>query len=466
MTKSKVSFVLLACLCVAMVALMAVPMGAGAAIGTVKWATPVFEGVDSYYGVGTIVAYEAGATAQVSVPVNNDQGVDVTIREATITMDWGAVHAATVAPTVLRTGETGTFTFDVPIPATASNTMLHNYKVNVGFQKQDTDYVKNLAVTDAGVLVVGNTYQFDHPNIVSDTVKVYFVNTLVTPWTIVQQTTGWMMDTQLARLGQITFGSPVPAGTAVYADYRYCETATGTVDGVNKVFYTQQKPVVSGTLRVFFRSDFTNDLVEATGFTADLETGKITLATAPTTFQTVWVSYEYWTRWGTVSMTDLAVYSADQAAAVVAKKTYSDMNSNYPQYLFTPGTAAARARAEANVSAAKAATEYSVGDFANAKTDYEAAVASLQAAIEADNTLNTGTETALIGLLSGADGVIDAYSAKLNGEAKESNGQASMYKNVGVFTILLGVATLLAGIAGIFWAFSRYVEAKGPRQQT
>ena len=56
------------------------------------------------------------------------------------------------------------------------------------------------------------------------------------------------------------------------------------------------------------------------------------------------------------------------------------------------------------------------GDFAAAKTDYDAAVASLQSAIDADATLNTPVETALMGLLSSAEPVVDAYAAKLNAE--------------------------------------------------
>ncbi len=73
-------------------------------------------------------------------------------------------------------------------------------------------------------------------------------------------------------------------------------------------------------------------------------------------------------------------------------------------------------------------------------------------------------ENSLLGLLSSAEPVIDAFAAKLNAEAKQADGQASMYKNLGVFYIMLGVATLLAGIGGVLWAYSRLVAAKGPKQ--
>jgi lysozyme family protein len=150
---------------------------------------------------------------------------------------------------------------------------------------------------------------------------------------------------------------------------------------------------------------------------------------------------------------------------MLSKQQYNSMSTNYPAYLFTPGTAAAKAQEEASVAAAKAAVANSNGDFANAKAGYEAAVAKLQSAIDADATLNTPVEAALMGLISSAEPVVDAFAAKLNADAKQADGEASMYKNLGVFTILLGVATLLAGLGGILWAYSRLVEAKGPKQQ-
>jgi len=452
---------MLACLLVAMVILMAVPMAASAASGiqgTPQWSGAAFMGTDTFYGGANIVAYTAGSTAKLTALVKNEGAVDATIREAKIKFDWGGVFAATNAPTQLKAGETGIFTFEFTVPevAVATNTAMHSYDVIVSYQNQGTNYVRNSAAWDDAVFSAGTTYQLDQPNIVPGSVRVYFIDTLPTPDTITEQTTGWVMD---ERLGTITFGAAVPGTTAIRADYQYCEAVTGTVDGVNKVFYTTQKPLVDGSLKVYLRNDTTQKFeAAAAGWTVDLETGKITLASAPSTVQSVRVAYEYWSRWPTSTGTNFVVYSADQAGAVDASQKYNSMNNNYPGYLFTPGTVAAKAQEEAAVTAAKAAADYKAGDFVNAKTGYEAAVVSLQAAIDADSTLNTPVETALLGLLSGADDVVNAYGDKLKGEA-------SMDKNIGVFYIMLGVSTLLAGLAGILWAYSRLVAAKGQRQQ-
>jgi hypothetical protein len=261
----------------------------------------------------------------------------------------------------------------------------------------------------------------------------------------------------------------VPGTVQVYADYRYGTQLATLPDGSNTVFYTADAPLVDGSLKVYLRNDITEKYDAATVSAVDLETGKFTLASAPTTSQTVVVSYEYWNRMGDPLLkatgNNFVVYSADQADATGLKQTYDNLNNNYPAYLFTPGTAAAKTREEARVAYAKANAEYKNGDFAAAKADYQAALTSLQGAVEADNTLNTGVEQTIVGMLSSADGVVDAYANKLNAEAKQANGQASMYKNVGVFTILLGVATLLAGLAGILWAYSRLVAARVQKTQ-
>jgi hypothetical protein len=454
-TKRKVSVALLACLMVVMAILMAVPMGSSAASGiqSTQWSGAAFMGVDNFYGGANVVAYTAGSTAKLTALVKNEGAVDATIREAKIRFDWGDVFAATNAPTQLKAGETGVFTFEFTVPdvAVATNTAMHSYDVIVGYQNQGTNYVRNLAAWDDGVFSAGTTYQLDHQNLIPGSVKVWFEDAAA--HTITEQTTGWVTDD---RIGTITFGAAIPVGATVRTDYQYGEAVTGTVDGVNKVFYTTQKPLADGSVKVYLRNDTTQKFdPAATGWTVDLETGKITLASAPSTVQSVIVGYEYWSRWPTSTGTNFVVYSADQAGAADSAQTYNSMNTNYPAYLFTPGTVAAKAREEASVTAAKAAADYTAGDFANAKTGYETAVTSLQAAIEADATLNTPVETAVMGLLSGADDVVNAYAGKLKGEA-------SMDKNVGVFYIMLGVAVILAGLATIIWAFAQFVVARGP----
>jgi hypothetical protein len=459
-TKRKVSIVLLACLSVMAVILMALPLAASAASGiqSTQWSGSVFMGTDDFYGTG-VVAFKAGSAARLTALVKNEALVDASIREAKIKFDWGAVVAATSAPTQLKSGETGVFVFDFTVPETAvaTNTSVHSYEVVVGYQNQGTGYVTSFSTGE--FLGIGNGANQDffvaNMPVVASSVKVYWRDTSATPDTItLKDSSTYVLN---PWTGKITFGTAPAVGTWVYADYQYFENA-GAGNGVNKVFYTNSAPLVDGSVKVYVGNSTTEAFTEATGSTVDLETGKITLASAPTSFENVYLTYEYWNRWATVTGNNFVVYSADQSAAVASSQTYDSMNVNYPAYLFTPGTVAAKAAEVAQVSKEKADAEYENGDFAAAKTDYDAAVTGLQSAIDADATLNTPVETALMGLLSGADDAVNSFGHKME-------GQASMAKNIGVFYIMLGVSTLLAGLAGILWAYSRLVAAKGQRQQ-
>jgi len=145
---------------------------------------------------------------------------------------------------------------------------------------------------------------------------------------------------------------------------------------------------------------------------------------------------------------------------MVAFQEYTALNANAPAFWVPLSTGGATAASNAAVLAAGGNARYAAGDFAEAADLYDQAVTQLKQAYAANNTLSLTAETAIAGLASNAAPAIDAYGKKLNGEAAAAHGQASMYKNVGVFTILLGVATLLAGIGGILWAYSRLVEAR------
>jgi len=463
-TKRKVSVALLACLSVVMVILMAVPIGASAAPPTgvlsAQWSGAAFQGTDAFYGGTSVVAYKAGDNVSLTANVYNNEGVDITIREAEVKFDWGGVFPATTAPTQLRNGETGVFNFAFTLPGNdvATNGTLHSYQIIVGFQRQGTGYVNNFHAGE--LLGIGNgvnqNFFCGTTPVLSSSLKVSWVDPVahtVTP----KDSSTYTPD---PLTGKITFGTAPGAGIQVYADYTSFENA-GTGNGVNVVFYTGFAPVVNNSLSVYIGNGITGTFTVASGWTVDVETGKVTLASAPSAFETVCFAYENWVRMTPTAAamgSNFAVYSADQAGAMASAQQYNSINANYPAYLFAPGTAAAKAQEEASVSAAKAGAEYKDGDFADAKTDYDAAVASLQTAINSDSTLNTTAETALLGLLSRGDNVVDAYAAKLN-------GQATMSKNIGVFYIMLGVATLLAGIGGIIWAFSQVIHARGPRQQ-
>ena len=459
MRKSR--FIVLACVLLLAVILVAIPTTATAAIDSVKWSVPVYQGLDNYYGAN-VVAFTAGSTANVTVQVTNDQGVDVTIREAKILLDWGTEYTGT-GPAVLRTGETGSFTFAVAVPATASSSVLHAYQVKVGYQRQDANYVTTY---QAGQMIGngdGATLQFFTVSspILESSLRVFWRDTLPTPDTITyKDPSTYSVD---ALTGRITFGAAPPVGTQVYVDYQYFQSL-GAGNGVKTVFFTVSKPVVNGTLQAYVANGATGTFTVATGWTADYETGKITLASAPTAFETVYVTYESWTRWPIVANNNLAVYGTVQAGAMTAFQEYTALNANAPAFWVPLSTAGATARSNAAVFAAQANARYAAGDFAAAGDLYEDAVDQLKASYAANASLSGTAETAVASLVQNAAPVVEAYGNKLDGEAKAAEGQASMYKNVGVFSILLGVATLLAGLAGILWAYSRLVEARGPKQ--
>lgn len=456
----KSRFLVLACVLLLAVILVAIPTTASAAVGAAKWSVPVYQGVDSFYGAN-VVAFAAGSTANVTVPVTNDQAFDVTIREAKITLDWGQTYDGT-GPASLKPGETASFSFAVAIPASASSQVLHSYQVKVGYQLQNAPYVQHLKVHEFIGNGNGVTLQFFTVSspIVASSLKVYWQSAGPPASIALQDASSYTLD---AYSGRITFGAAPPAGTQVWVDYQYFESL-GMGTGAQTVYVTNSKPVVNGTLQVFVANPTTGEFQAAAGWTADYETGKITLASAPTGFQQVFATYESWTRWPLVTGNNLAVYGTDQAAAMDAFQEYTNLNANAPVYWLPLSTTGATARSEAAVLAAHANGRYAAGDFAAAASLYQQAADKLEEAFAANAGLSLDAETAVKSLVQEAAPVIDAYGNKLNGEAEAAKGQASMYKNVGVFSILLGVATLLAGIGGILWAYSRLVEARGPKQ--
>jgi hypothetical protein len=272
-------------------------------------------------------------------------------------------------------------------------------------------------------------------------------------------------------LGTVAWIAPyAPAGT-VFAAFKYIAAWTQG-DGTNAVFRFQtdetKLPIVDGSVIVCKRVDagpIDSVTKVDTGWTVDLNTGTLTFTTAPAADEFVGVYYQYDNAF-TSAASNFAAYSADQASAMGLAIQYNNLNTNPPgSWLGAPfSTAGTQDKAAAAVLAAQAATKYAGGDFAGAKADYQSAVDKLNAAYTANSTLSNTAETTVADLLTKAGPVADAYAAKLNAEAKQANGEASMDKNIGVFYIMLGVATLLAGLAGLLWAYSRLVAARGPRQ--
>ena len=455
MTKRKVSILLLACLSVAMVILMAVPMGASAAIvvSGVNWYGTTHEGTDSFYG-GSVNAFTAGSRGKVAFSIQNTFGYDVNIKSVTLNFDWGQQYAATSAPTALKAGESSVVRFEFDVPSTDGiNAVVHSWEMKVAYESQDAPAIVMRQVDTAIGTGIANQV-------------VLLTQTAVEPGSVVVYVNGglWTSGYSVNLYDHsVTFTTAVTALQNITIYYRYGELLFSG-DGALAAGYLNNVPAASCDAP-FLRDTIAlqHNSVAAGAYSVDLNTGRVTLTTAPQDWQDVYVSYVYYPT-VTQTGTGVAVYTSDQAAAMAASDNFTTMRGSMPAFTFN-SAAGLKGVQDADALAAKAANEYKAGDFAGANTDYQAAISALQTAIGLDTTLNTTVETALTGLLSGGGTVVDAYGAKLNAEAKQANGEAAMYKNIGVFTILLGVATLLAGIGGIIWAFSRVIHARGPRQQ-
>jgi hypothetical protein len=456
-TKRKVSFALILMLVVTGLIVAMLPAAAVAAPGIVElnWSEAAFEGNDAFYGGVAVVAYEAGSTAKMEFRVKNDSTADLTVRGAKATFDWGTCNPTVPAtfPFVLKAGEYASFRFECVVPADASNQTLHNYKVAVEYEGMAGPGIASRINWEA---VVG----FNLANDVA-------VPGAVTLWDVTP--TGALVipvdKYNVAYMtGAISWVAPYPGPTGtLYAAYDYIDFLTGWAqgNGVNKVFKFQtdatKLPIVPDSVKVVKAVGVpVNSVTKVdTGWSVDLQTGTLTFTDAPASYEAVGVFYKYYNSFvGTGA--NLAVYSADQADAQALAAQWTNMNAaGVPPVFWLPlsTTAGAQSLSDSKVLAAQAAAKYAAGDFAGAKADYQSAVDGLNTAYTANGALNTTAETGVASLLTNAGGAIDAYRAKLNGEA-------SMSKNLGVFYIMLGVATLLAGLAGIMWAFSRLVGAR------
>jgi hypothetical protein len=458
--KRKLSFAMLACLLVAMVILMAVPMAASAAIvvtGT-NWYGTTYVGHDDFYGTD-VNAFVAGSNAKVAFNIQNTFDYDVNIKGVTVKFDWGDTYTATSFPATLAHNQGGVVLFDFTVPSTAGiNATTHSYQLEVAYESADAPAIVTSAVTSATGTGIANQ--------VVTLTATPGVNP-VAPNSVVVYVNGGLWTSGFSPnlySGTVTFTTAVTLNQNITIYWKYGEKLFDG-NGSLKAGYLNSIPVASVDAP-FIRDEVAlqNNPVAADGYTANLATGRVALtaATAPQGWQHVFVSYVYYPTWSDTG-TGVAVYTADQADAMHLEQKLSDLDDEYSQgdYIF-PSTAGTSGIQAAYTLWDKADEEYAAGDFANAKTDYQAALDKLTAAQTGDAALNSSVETALTGLLTNAGTVVDGYGAKLNAEAKASKGQASMYKDVGIFTIMLGVAVLLFGIAGIIWAFSRYVDARGP----
>ncbi len=450
MTKSKVSVALLACLMVVMAVLMALPMVSTAAIVVtgVNWYGTTYVGTDTFYGV-SVNAFEAGTNAKVGFNIENTFAYDVNIKAVTVKFDWGGEpYTATSSPATLAVGQGGTVLFDFTVPSTAGiNATVHGYELKVAYESADAPAI----VTSAVVSATGTGVVNQVVNLVAGTVCA--------PNSIVVYVNGGLWTSGFSQnlyLNNVTFTTAVTAGQDITIYYKYGELLFNG-DGTLKAGYLNNFPAASIDAP-FIRDDVAqqHNPVAADGYTVNLNTGRVALtaAQAPHGWQDVYVSYTYYPTW-TQTGTGIAVYSADQADAQALNVKLTDMNNNTPSTWLPFTTVGSQAKVESDVLRAQADAKYVAGDFAGAETDYQAAIDKLNEARTANATVSTTVETGLLGLLDGADEVVNAYSNKLKGEA-------SMDKNVGVFYIMLGVAVILAGIATIIWAFAQFIVARGP----
>ncbi|OGO01142.1 MAG: hypothetical protein A2Y72_07235 [Chloroflexi bacterium RBG_13_53_26] len=452
-----VSLVLAGVLC------LALPGLASAGITSAQWSETAYNGLDDFYGT-TVVAYEAGSTAKLAVSVQNTGVYDITIKSAKVTFDWGEEYSTTDFPSQVKAGDFGIvrFAFTVPSTDVATNMVLHAYEIAVVYEIQNGATAVNWVSWE-----LANDLNLDNDPMVPDSETIYAVSAGVA--TAVAGSAYTLADYD----GEWTWTGAAPAGT-IYASYKYTELLFNG-DGVRKVGYLTTAPVVAGSEVVCLVNDGAETVtkLDSTAYSIDYATGKITLGTAPSTLQTVRVYYSYYNVW-TASGADFAVYSADQLDANQLAGTYDSM---YRSATFD-STEGLQLEQEAETLADLGDVEYANGNFAAAEGYYQQAIDTMNEAIAADTSLNTGVEDILIGLGTGAGAWIDSQAAKgdaeatkleaeadriaalTDAEANKLNAEAGFADLYGVFLILIGVAGVLAAAGGIVWSVSRLVAAR------
>lgn len=471
MSKSKLSFALIMMLVVVGLLMAMLPAGAVAAPGIVEtnWSEAAYEGQDGFYGT-TVVAYTAGSTAKFQFRVQNDGAVDLKITGASMVFDWGTCAPAspTAFPFVLAAGNHASFRFECVIPADATNQTLHTYRAIVTYEG-DNGPTKVNEVYWENVPGGGTTYTVNNAPIVPDSETIYLEDTAANTVNALGLNSGYAINDYT---GVITFTAAPTAN--VRAKYKYTESVF-TGDGSRLVGYLANKPVVDGSLvvcRVDTVAETITVLTATTDYTFDPANGKLTMVTAPTSYQVIRAYYQYYNRFTTSG--SIAVVSADQETYTMNWRRYMETYNTY--WLSINSGEGLELMGQAEQARMQAEIEYREGNFAEANATMQTALTNINAAIAAEATFQDTITTGIAGLLTGGGEVIDAYGAKLNAEAqnitdltdaqvKKLKGEASMSANLGVFYIMLGVFALLIGIAAIIWAFGQFIAAKGPKQQ-
>lgn len=485
---------------------MAIPGTASADVhpNNWEWIAPAYDGYDSYYG-DYVVEYVSGSTARLDVQIVNwpyyEYG-DAVLKSATLKTDWNAEIAATSLPSELDYYEWATVSFQFTVPGTdvATNAWAHSWEIVFEWQTQGYTYERYYEPWE--YLGFGNgfdtTFSLNDSPIVPDSEHLFLVNYAAETITPVS-TTAYDCDD---ATGDIVFDTAPASGNYIYAQYTYTDYC-GQGDGYNTIFWIDEAPIAPDSEIVLVYDEITGNVaqVAAADYTIDDDTGKIVLNTAPLPYQYVYASYESYgtSEWYTTfGDENFVVLSADQGAARTLSIQYDQM-----WYYFDPDSVAARTYAAAAEAHSDSAWDaWWIGNFATAKTELQAAVASLQQAKDAELAYEQGQENrdiawdvaylaeqeadtawsqaqaALVqaeALIVPKEGsYLDAQTASLNAqtarindllaaEKSKLNGEASKAKGYGVFLIMGGVFLILVGLAVLLMAVSRFMAARKPQ---
>lgn len=154
MLKHSVIAALVLTLAVTGVAIGFMPGSVSADIESHDWLNTTYEGWDDFFG-SNVIAYQEGNSATLIARVYNDRGTEISIDYGRLDLDWATTPLeATDKPNTIAAGEWALFTWqmDIPSVSTASNLILHPYKITVQYDmpenadRQWVDFGYNLAI--------------------------------------------------------------------------------------------------------------------------------------------------------------------------------------------------------------------------------------------------------------------------------------------------------------------------------
>lgn len=491
--RKSIIFILMVGLMLAAAVLVAFPKPTKAAVlgPSVKWDGAYFEGTDDFYHGDNVIAFTENSTATVQFVYVNQTGSDI-MAKPFVQMDWGTRYYGTEVS--MAAGESAPLAVQFTVPtAAAAGLVEHGYNIGVEYQRDAVNYNVESVIGEEIDGLTGTThtyYTLDESPMVASSLQVW-ESTDGVAWSAVASTA----YTLNAWTGVIDFGT-VSTATDFLFNYNYYEDL-GTGDGVTTVFSLSHSPAsgygeVIGTPTVYIE-DFTAKSVTATtAFSFDVMSGEVTLTTAPSPDQAVLASYSFYdaipagqqitnVNYGA----QFVVYGADQTAAAQSYGLADALSEKVWDYLpgwymsdselnidsggdILVGSATDNAAATGDAALEEGQRLYAIGDFVGAKTQFDAAQTSYQAAIDAQTALLGTVETGVTGLITGASNWLDAQAANGTALADAQKAQAQAESNkankYGTFLILAGVGVILVGVGGLLWGCSRVMGARKANQ--